>query len=254
MHKNMHDSIFTTESQKNYQLLQTQFETAQKERKIQELKNIEKLRKARERVVYLAGVSLTIVLISIILVVLLKRRKDKLIHIQKERLLEKEKALVQSNLEKSQLKEQELNTQLEYKSKQLTSHALNMMQKNKFLQEVEKDVAEISKKSGDETKDKLRMLNRSIKRMNKSDKDWELFRNYFEEVNTGFYQRLGERFTGLSGNDYKLLALIKLNMNIKETASVLNISPDSVKTARYRLRKKLGLKQDDDLYEFVAGV
>jgi tetratricopeptide (TPR) repeat protein len=183
-----------------------------------------------------------------------KRKKDREILHQKHLVLEKEKALAQSELEQSKLKEQELNTQLEYKSKQLTSHALNMMKKNKFLQEVENDVTEISKKSGDETKQKLRMLNRSIKRMNKSDKDWDLFRNYFEEVNTGFYQRLGERFPGLSGNDYKLLALIKLNMNIKESASILNISPDSVKTARYRLRKKVNMAQEIDLYQFVQNI
>jgi len=195
-----------------------------------------------------------ILVIVIILGYFIKRKKDHQIHLQKEALLEKERALTQSELEKSKLKEQELNVELEYKSKQLTSHALNMMKKNQFLQDVEKDVTEISKNSGDEVKNKLRNLNRSIKRMNKSDKDWQLFKNYFEEVNTGFYQRLSERFQGLSSNDYKLLALIKLNMNIKETASVLNISPDSVKTARYRLRKKLELKQKDDLYEFVGGV
>jgi len=42
-----------------------------------------------------------------------------------------------------------------------------------------------------------------------------------------------------------------MNMNIKESAAVLNIEPDSVKTARYKLRKKLGLQTGDDLAKFM---
>jgi len=40
-------------------------------------------------------------------------------------------------------------------------------------------------------------------------------------------------------------------MSIKEMAGILNISPDSVKTARYRLRKKFQLNTEDNLTEFI---
>jgi len=43
-------------------------------------------------------------------------------------------------------------------------------------------------------------------------------------------------------------------MNIKESASVLNISPESVKTARYRLRKKLDITADEDLHEYIQNI
>jgi DNA-binding CsgD family transcriptional regulator len=129
-----------------------------------------------------------------------------------------------------------------------------MMKKNQFLQELESDISEISKHSSDEVKSKLRRLNALIKRNNKSEKDWELFKNYFEEVNRGFYERISVKYPKLSSNDYKLCALIKLNMNIKESASVLNISPESVKTARYRLRKKLEMKAEDDLHKYIQNI
>ena len=38
---------------------------------------------------------------------------------------------------------------------------------------------------------------------------------------------------------------------MKEMANVLGISPDSVKTARYRLRKKLGMERDEKLLDFI---
>ncbi len=40
-------------------------------------------------------------------------------------------------------------------------------------------------------------------------------------------------------------------MNVKETASVLNISPNSVKNARHRLKIKLGLDADVSMDEFI---
>lgn len=43
-------------------------------------------------------------------------------------------------------------------------------------------------------------------------------------------------------------------MNIKESASVLNISPESVKNVRYRLRKKLDLEPEVDLHEYIQSI
>lgn len=42
-----------------------------------------------------------------------------------------------------------------------------------------------------------------------------------------------------------------MNLSIKEMAAILAISPDSVKTARYRLRKKLQLQTEDNLHAFI---
>ncbi len=77
---------------------------------------------------------------------------------------------------------------------------------------------------------------------------------YFEEVNQTFFSKLREINPNTSPAEERLAALIKLKMNIKETASVLNISPSSVKMARHRLRQKLNLPQDIDLYDFIGGI
>ena len=37
-------------------------------------------------------------------------------------------------------------------------------------------------------------------------------------------------------------------------AAILNISPDSVKTARHRLRKKLQMQTEDNLTEFLLNL
>jgi len=261
LYKEVFDSLRNDKVNERIANLQAVYDLNEKEKEIALYKEKEATQKQisenrKQRIIYLSIVSILVVMVFIIISISLwrKRKQQEKIHEIKNIAHQRERELTKSELEKSQLKEQELHVQLEYKSKQLTTHALNMMKKNQFLQELESDISDIRKEAGEEVKSKLRRINSLIKRNSKSEKDWALFKNYFEEVNKGFYERLNNRYQGLSSNDLKLCALIKLNMNIKESASVLNISPESVKTARYRLRKKLKLKQEDDLHIVIQSV
>lgn len=250
-YKTLSDSVRNSRIKNRVANLEAVYELDKKEKQLELFK--EKERSRKQRFIFLVVVSiLSISFFAFISITVSRKRKsERQLHEMEKQNHLKEKKLAESELEKSKLKESELNTELEYKSKQLTSHALNMMKTNQFINELEKDIKEIRKESDDSLKPKLKRLLSLIKTNNKSKKDWDLFKKYFEEVNQGFYDRLHKLNPNLSSNDYKLSALIKLNMNIKESADVLNISPESVKTARYRLRKKLDLKHDDDLYEFM---
>lgn len=84
--------------------------------------------------------------------------------------------------------------------------------------------------------------------------DWVTFNYQFECVNKHFFTRIKDRFPDLSTHDLKLCALIKLQLSAKDMADILSISPDSVKTARYRLRKKLHLQTEDNLNEFILSL
>ena len=42
-----------------------------------------------------------------------------------------------------------------------------------------------------------------------------------------------------------------MNLNLKESAAILGISPESVKTSRYRLRKKMEISPELDLLEYI---
>jgi len=100
----------------------------------------------------------------------------------------------------------------------------------------------------------MKQVMRSLKQGLNVDKDWDLFKLYFEQTNERFFDELKKINPGLTGNDYKLCALMKLNMSVKEMASVMNISADSLKNARYRLKKKLKLQADDKLNIFIGNI
>ena len=61
------------------------------------------------------------------------------------------------------------------------------------------------------------------------------------KANQDFFQKLSAQYPSLSQNDLRLCALLKMNLNTKEIANITFKSAQSIKVARSRLRKKLGL-------------
>ena len=240
------DSIFSEESDQRIAELEVKYQVEKKELNI---KNLEAQKVKDEQLRLLLLVLLIVIITSSAIVItsyILRRNRTKQLH-------ETEKKLLAIELEKNQVEQQKLTEDIEHKTKQLTTHALNMMQKNKLLQEVNGSIADIVK-NPDNLEDSFRKLKRKINRSIKADDDWEVFKMYFEQINSSFFSKLREINPDLSTYDLRLCALIKLNLNIKETAAVLNLSPNSIKSARYKLRKRLGLKTEDDLADIIQKI
>ncbi|MCE7993657.1 MAG: sigma-70 family RNA polymerase sigma factor [Roseivirga sp.] len=75
-----------------------------------------------------------------------------------------------------------------------------------------------------------------------------------EASNGRFQSQLKHRYPRLTSYDLRLCTYLKSNLSTKEIATLLNITPDSVKKAKHRLRKKLLLKPCDRWSEIVVGL
>jgi streptogramin lyase/DNA-binding CsgD family transcriptional regulator len=78
--------------------------------------------------------------------------------------------------------------------------------------------------------------------------DWSNFQVMFEKAFPGYLQELQERLPKLTAAETRLFLLNKIGLGKKELASVLGISPETVKKTGQRLRKKLvqlGYSMDD---------
>lgn len=82
--------------------------------------------------------------------------------------------------------------------------------------------------------------------------DWNEFRNLFEKVQIGFFDKLKQRFPDLTPSEQRLLALMKLKLSKREMAGMLGIAPDSIKKTRQRIRKKINVLDDAALEVLVA--
>lgn len=234
--------------------MQSLYDSEMKDQQIILLEQKNKVKQLWVNTLIIGSLIVVIVIAYALVVTISRRKKEKeIFEIEKELHIKKED-LNKEKLEKSVIKEKELQTELEYKSKQLTTHALNMMQKNKLLQDIQLDIDGLRKKTDSTHSQEFKRIQQMINLNLKSENDWELFRMYFEQVNKNFFNKLREINPSLTNYDLRLCALLKLNMNIKETASVLNVEPNSIKSARYRLRKKLNLQPEQDLYDFVREI
>lgn len=243
------DTLAGESARKRIAELEVNYETLKKEKQITQLTLEQQIHQRRIQFLWLLVLSLLAAATLTTVTFLLKRRKDRLISLQQVELHQKEQALMAAEIEKQKLQEEELLRSLEYKSRQLSSHALHIMQKNTLLQEIQEGVEQLGSQA-----DQQQTINKILSALNqslRSDKDWELFRLYFEEIHPGFFEKLQAVGTDLTSNDLKLCALIRQNMTSKEMAAVLNLSPLSIKSSRYRLKKKLNLDPESDLEMFI---
>ncbi|HEY8512604.1 MAG TPA: hypothetical protein VIL31_11660 [Cyclobacteriaceae bacterium] len=180
---------------------------------------------------------------------------------QKEELLAKneavyrsQQALAEADLNYMQLKEKQLQEQIEFKNKQITTHALNIIQKNESLRKLKGHLESMVKHNGRIALTDIRRTLRVIDDSFRLDKDWEDFSLYFEQIHSGFYSKLKLSYPDLTAHELRHCALIRLNLTLAECASIMGISHDSIKVARSRLRKKLKLAPDQSLTRFIMAI
>lgn len=197
----------------------------------------------------------------------INRQKNEIIEQQKKLIQQKEEliakneavhrsqqALAEADLNYMQLKEKQLRDTIEYKNKQIATHALNIIQKNESLRELKNQLEKVVKTSSKISLSDIRRTVRLIDESFRLDKDWEDFSLYFEQIHTGFYSKLKLSYPDLTPHELRHCALIRLNLTLAECASIMGISHDSIKVSRTRLRKKLKLGANESLTRFILGV
>ena len=185
----------------------------------------------------------------------LKKTKVKKLEL-KLKLLEKEQLLkvdsLKKRLEEKNIHQENLGKELKFRQSEMVTMAMSIIRKNEFLDNLKKEVVKIKSNVKDgETRASLNRLSLMITQDLSIDRDREKFQLLINEQNNNFIQRLCEAHPGLTDNEKRLIALLRLNLSSKEIASILNISPKSVEMNRYRLRKKLKVDPKINLNDFI---
>ncbi|PIB34005.1 hypothetical protein BFP72_00440 [Reichenbachiella sp. 5M10] len=161
---------------------------------------------------------------------------------------------LRTELENKRLLEEQLQMDLEMKNSALSRSALHLIQKNEFLESLRTNLKKIKKSEKEDIHLKIRKLTKSIDLNFNMDEDWEEFENIFQQIHTEFFDQLRAKHPTLTNSEVRLCAMIHINLHSHEIASILNISSDSLRIARYRLRKKLGLEKGENLYNYIVSV
>ncbi len=164
--------------------------------------------------------------------------------------------LHQLELDKSEkeiikLKNEKLEAELEYKNSELASTAMHLMQKGELLSDIKDELVRIKKTSPETSPADFKKIIQILKEENKLDKAWEQFAIHFDTVHRGFLTMLKQKYPMVSAHDLKLCAYLRMNLSSKEIAQLENISVRGVEISRYRLRKKLQIPTETNLFDFL---
>ena len=230
------DSMFTVEKASKIEELQLIYDVEKKDQEIAILSKDIELGNLRRQLLVLAIGGLVLIASLIIYMQFTRRKKER--KLEEERNRRQLAEIRQKKLEKDQLE------------RELASQVLQLCRKNELLAQVQKEVKELAPNESTKRSD-FNRLNRTIQSNLQSDEDWKQFLSTFEKVHPDFLKRLRQSGQTLSPAEQRLACLFRMNLSSKEIATLLNISDEGVKKARYRLRKKLGLGSEVNLQEYL---
>ena len=196
------------------------------------------------------------VLIGLLLLLLLQYIVYQSVKKKKDRVIEQQRITHQAEIEIQEkkiieLEKEQLEADLRFKSKELSGVVMTNIAHQEFLNSLKEEIQQ-QKLSGQYTRknlDKLLVLiNQSIV---SDEENWNMFQANFDRIHENFFRNLKQQYPDLTAGDLRFCALLRLNMPTKEIAKLLNISVRGVDAARYRLRKKFNLSQEDSLTDFM---
>ena len=220
-------------------------ESQDKENQIKEL-NLSRDLRVFQRNAFIAG------MILLIIIGFLLYRSMRQVQKRRNDQEEFKQKMIQQDLQNTVTEKEVLNSKLEYKNADLKYYALYISQRNElirvFIEELKLlGVQDIKKENTPEFNKVIRKFQQNLE----INSDAQEFNESVDEMHKDFFFNLMKKFPGLTDNERRLCAQIRLNLSIKEIASINNISVKSVEMARYRLRKQLNLQTGEDLNEFL---
>lgn len=149
-----------------------------------------------------------------------------------------------------ELQNEQLESELVFKSKELSSVTMLNIANKEFLAGVKEELqkqrleGQYSRKFFDRM---IRMIDENVK----SEDDWQMFQANFDRIHENFFRNLKHHYPDLTPNDLRLCAFLRLNLPTKDISKLMNISLRGVEAARYRLRKKLDIPMEKSLVDFM---
>lgn len=281
-HITHHDSLFNIQKTEALAEMEKKYQTEKKIQEIKMLKLDNELKSKRDdlqKMYIRLALGVIIILLFIVSFIIYRFRIRKKLFLQNEEILKTKAAAkelenqrleieVKLNEEKhkhiqkemkiqaeiSLLKAEKLQEELDHSHRELSTTAMFVYQKNEILGQISEMIEEITDNEKVESKKPLKDIKRLINDNIELTDDWDRFKLHFEKVHPKFFEILSNQYPGLTQNELKHCAYIRINLSGKEIARMLNVVPKSIQMARYRLKKKFNLGQDDDLHEFIIKI
>jgi tetratricopeptide (TPR) repeat protein len=225
--------------------LQVLYEVKEKEAEVQLLNNQNQINKVRQYIILI--VSGAIILSLALGLLYWKKRRW-----HEKQILEYQQQLLKADLDKKMAEEVALKREIDIKVSSLINYSLNIAHKNKVLFDVSRTLSNIKDRNSELVKTKIQELVEEIESDLNNNNEWIELMSYFSQIHPTFFENIKNVASEkLSSSEIRLCMLLRLNLSSKEIAEILHITSDSVRIARYRLRKKLPINSKEELQGYL---
>lgn len=181
---------------------------------------------------------------------------------QQKRLMEldiererQEKALAETQMRETELyaryRHSILEKELQKQRHELAATSMFIASRNRLVTEL---LDSISRIKGVDKDPAAKGTVKHLTQLLSQGEDREKFITDFQKAHPTLMKKLATRHPNLSESDLLFLSYISMNLNNRDIASLMNISPDSAKKRRTRIGKKLELESSADLYKYLTGL
>lgn len=207
--------------------IESSYEVREQKRKVLLLKEEKKNEKIKQYNIILSLITITSILVVCLLLLFLRSNRQKL------------------NIKSKDFELQKTNHGLEIAISKLEGFKRQVTQKNELIIHLEKGL-----RSRDQSAYIDSLRNSLILTKNDLSDFFELFNNTYPL----FLDYIKANTPNLTRNDQVLIALIFLNIKNSEQSCILGISLDSLRKARYRLKKKLLISDAESINEYIQNL
>lgn len=159
---------------------------------------------------------------------------------------------LEQRAEKMSIEQELLRTEIVQKDQQIATQVMHAVQRN------DKPGNMVHGLQTDRTiAENAEIVRKLINQIEDSGKEnlWADFEMRFQQVHTGFYDRLLKEYPDLTVNERRLCAFLRLDMTTKEISRLTGQSVRAIGLARIRLRRKLNLTHTEtDLFQYLSSI
>jgi DNA-binding CsgD family transcriptional regulator len=153
------------------------------------------------------------------------------------------------------LRNEKLEADINFKNSELASSAMHLVKKGELLTKLKSELSQVIKGLDNPIAiEELKKMRKSLSEDDNMDQEWENFTKHFDKVHSDFVVGLKEKHPNISASELKLCAYLRMNLTTKEIAQLMNISVRGVEISRYRLRKKLGIPSEQNLFDYLINI
>lgn len=185
-------------------------------------------------------------------IMFLRRLRHHKAMIEQEEIEKRRQEMLRAEQEVVRLRNEKLEAEVNFKNIQLADYTMSVIKRSEQLIRIRDEFLRQSGEKGTGfSKAFQEKIIRLFDKQLSSEDDWKTFETHFDQAHQDFINRLKASFPQLTQSDLKLCAYLRLNISSKEIAHLLNISLRGVEVRRYRLRKRLNISTEENLYEFL---